>query len=262
MIPLIIEVAEINHNKQLATGIWQMSMFAPQVSALYLGPGQFINLITNDNWEHPLRRPMSIAAVKGEQIEIIYKIFGDVTKQCSRKKRGDTLNILGPLGNFFTDWKDRKENAILIGGGVGLAPILNLYNSCPAATLIIGARSGSEHFLVHKPQNKVFLTSDDGSVGISGNVLAALRELEINHNTMLFACGPEPMLKAVQKFAIQNNVRAQISVESYMGCGVGLCQGCVILRSAGPNAKHTYHEKYSLVCLDGPVYTSDEIIID
>jgi len=200
-----------------------MRMVAPQVSSQYNGPGQFINILSGDGWEHPVRRPMSIANVRGEKIDIIYKIIGYMTKHLSLKTPGNSINILGPLGNIFTEWENTKT--ILVGGGVGLAPILNLYEFCPDSTLIIGARNADEHFMQHKPEESIYLTTDDASLGITGNVLNALEKLDLNDQPIIYACGPEPMLKAIQHFAAENKIKAQLSVESYMGCGVGLCQG-------------------------------------
>lgn len=258
-IALVIEQVDIVENNEIAEGIWRMSMHAPNVAELYRGPGQFINLLASDSWDHLIRRPMSIASVKGSTIEIIYKIFGEMTQQFSHKVSGESMNVMGPLGNVFTIQSDQNDYPVLIGGGVGLAPILNLYHDHSDSVLIIGARNNTEHFLEHDPENMIYLTTDDGSVGISGNVLDALKEIKLPDNTILYACGPEPMLKAVQKFAQENSIKAQLSVESYMGCGVGLCQGCVIERKNGQIQEHSYHEKYSLVCVDGPVYDSEEV---
>ena len=254
-----IENVTISSNEEIAMNIWRMSMSAPKIAAAYIGPGQFINILPNDNWEHPIRRPMSIASVKSDRVEIIYKIFGNMTEKLSRKNVGNTMNILGPLGNVFTDWDKKEVEPILIGGGVGLAPILNVYESCRNPIMIIGARTASEHFMEHDPKNNIYLATDDGSMGIAGNVLKAMDEVNINKNSIIYACGPEPMLHALQSYANDKNIRAQLSVESYMGCGVGLCQGCVINRKNGHVQKHSYHEKYSLVCLDGPVYESSEV---
>jgi dihydroorotate dehydrogenase electron transfer subunit len=254
---LIIENATIVSNVEIAIGIWQMTMLAPEVSSHYRGPGQFINILSDDNWEHPVRRPMSIANVNGKNINIIYKIFGNVTAQLSQKIPGDSLNILGPLGNVFTGWKTKRT--VLVGGGVGLAPILNLYESCPNSTLIIGARTADEHFMDHEPEKNIYLTTDDGSLGVAGNVLTVLENLDFNDQIIIYACGPKPMLKAIQHFAAKYSIKAQLSVESYMGCGLGLCQGCVIERQNEQMKKHSYHEKYTLVCMDGPVYWSNEV---
>lgn len=256
---MVIETVDIISNEQIAVGIWRMSMHAPQVAGAYKGPGQFINLLADDSWDHLVRRPMSIASVNSDEVDIIYKIFGETTDIFSRKKSGETMNIMGPLGNVFTDFETQDVKPILVGGGVGLAPILNLYASCKDAVMIIGARTAAEHFMDHDPENNIYLTTDDGSMGITGNVLAALAEIDLHEHSIIYACGPEPMLYAVQQFAVEKNVRAQLSVESYMGCGVGLCQGCVVERKNGQIKDHSYHEKYSLVCLDGPVYESEEV---
>jgi dihydroorotate dehydrogenase electron transfer subunit len=102
-----------------------------------------------------------------------------MTDQFSRKKPGDTMNILGPLGNVFSDWDRQDKEPVLVGGGVGLAPILNLYELCTDAVLIMGARTAAEHFMDHEPENHIYLTTDDGSAGIDGNVLTALNEIDL-----------------------------------------------------------------------------------
>ena len=119
-----------------------------------------------------------------------------------------------------------------------------------------------QQFIDHDPKNNVFLATDDGTIGIAGTVIPAIeKSLEKIKKPAIFACGPEPMLKAVQDFAYVHQIPTQISVESYMGCGVGICQGCVLEKSNGTISEHTYHEKYSLVCIDGPVYQSKDVII-
>ena len=189
-----------------------------------------------------------------------------MAQELTQKKSGETLDILGPLGNMFSKW-DNGSYPILIGGGVGLAPILNLKKACDdnkiEYTMIIGARSGNEHFISHEPEKNIYLTTDDGSMGEKGTVMVPLQRLvEINKNAFIFACGPEPMLRAVKEFAINNDIQAQLSVESYMGCGIGFCQGCVIQRKISKIQTHSYHEKYSLVCMDGPIYNAMDIKFD
>ena len=208
---------------------------------------------------------MSISAVEDGKIEIIYKVFGEMTQLLSEKDAGENLDILGPLGNTFK-LHDDGSTPILVGGGVGLAPILNMYGEINLSEkdgfLIIGARTGAEHFMEHEPHNNVLLTTDDGSIGILGTVIPAIeKSLEKATNPAIFACGPEQMLKAVQEFAAVHAMPAQLSVESYMGCGIGICQGCVVERVNGSSTEHSYHEKYSLVCIDGPVYQTEEVFI-
>ncbi len=232
---MIIERARIKSNCEVAHNIWETHYEAPNIANNYLGAGQFINILAMDDWSHPLRRPMSIASVEHESVSIIYKIF----------------------------W-DNGTYPVLIGGGVGLAPILNLKKECTTKkvdhTMIIGAKSGNEHFIEHDPEENIYLTTDDGTIGDEGTVMEPLKRIIIeNNNTYLFACGPEPMLHAVREFALKNNIPAQLSVESYMGCGFGLCQGCVIERNNYKIRDHSYHKKYSLICLDGPVYEAGDI---
>ena len=263
---MIIERARIKSNRPLAHEIWEMQFEAPNIAREYMGSGQFINILTVDDWNHPLRRPMSIASSEDGFVSIIYKIFGNMTRELTQKKSGETLDLLGPLGNIFSKW-DNGSYPILIGGGVGLAPILNLKKACDdnkiEYTMIIGARSGNEHFISHEPEKNIYLTTDDGSMGEKGTVMVPFQRLvEINKNAFIFACGPEPMLRAVKEFAINNDIQAQLSVESYMGCGIGFCQGCVIQRKISEIQTHSYHEKYSLVCMDGPIYNAMDIKFD
>ena len=260
---MIIERARIKSNRELAHQIWEMKFEAPNIAREYMGSGQFINILTVDNWNHPLRRPMSIASCEDGCVSIIYKIFGDTTRELTKKKSGETLELLGPLGNIFSKW-DNGSYPILIGGGVGLAPILNLKKACDnnkiIYTMIIGARSGNEHFIKHDLEKNIYLTTDDGTMGEEGTVMVPLERLvKINKNAFIFACGPENMLRAVKKFAVNNDIQAQLSVESYMGCGIGFCQGCVIERNIPKIQSHSYHEKYSLVCIDGPIYNATDI---
>ena len=262
---LRIEIATVLENKLVASNIWKMKMSLPRIAEQYKGAGQFIQILVQSSWDSPLRRPMSIAAVDGDQIAIIYKVFGVMTQLLTELKPGAALDVLGPLGNTFTRGND-ECTSVLVGGGVGLAPIFNLYEegmrSGHESVLVIGARTSEEHFIDHDPKNNVFLATDDGTIGIPGTVIPAIeKSLENVNKPAIFACGPEPMLKAVQDFAATHQIPTQISVESYMGCGVGICQGCVVEKCNGTISEHSYHEKYSLVCIDGPVYQSKDVII-
>ncbi len=262
---MIIENATIIQNHEIASHIWELTFEAPLVSSFYKGAGQFILIQVGSGWEHPLRRPMSIASCNEKTMSIIYKIFGEGTSILSKKKVDDSINILGPLGNTFTVLDNSKN--IFIGGGVGLAPIQNLWNrfhnDIENNYLIVGAKNRQEHIHSHNPSGHVYLTTDDGSSGIHGSVMNPLNSLCNQFRpSHIFACGPEPMLKAVQEFARIKNLSAQLSIESYMGCGVGICQGCVVSRFQNAHEKHSYHKQYSLVCTEGPVYNSKDITFD
>ena len=258
-----IEKAKILTNAEVAHNIWEMKFEAPLIAKGLKGAGEFLNILSIERWQNPLRRPMSIASSNGEVLSIIYKIFGEMTTILSNKRTGDYIELLGPLGNTFTHWQN-GHHPILVGGGVGLAPILNLQSECKSAkiehSIIIGARSSNEHFIGHNPDQQIYLTTDDGTAGESGTVMGPLERLvKEKANPYIYACGPEPMLESVRDFSLAQNVPAQLSVESYMGCGVGFCQGCVIPRVSSQIQDHSYHHKYSLVCLDGPVYEAKDI---
>ena len=263
---MIIEKVNIKLNHQIAENIWEMVFEAPNIASKYVGAGQFVSILANDSWGHPLRRPMSIASVEKNNISIIYKIFGDVKNILSKKNKGDSVELLGPIGNTFSI-SESNSFPILVGGGVGLAPILNLKHQCEQSNIdhviIIGSKNSNEQFMRHEPHNNIYLTTDDGSIGEHGTVMKPLENIIKEHkNPYLYACGPEPMMKAIRNYSTDNQISAQLSVESYMGCGVGLCQGCVIHNVSEDLDEHTYHQKYSLVCVDGPVYDAKDIYFE
>lgn len=255
---MIIDKSEIIDNTQIANGIWQMVFKSTAIADRYLGAGQFISILADDNWEHPIRRPMSIAEVKDNEIAIIYKVFGSVTQALTELKSNDYIDVFGPIGNTFTvDYE--TYNPILVGGGIGLSPILNLSKYLTQKginiTTIIGAKTSKEHFLQHNPDRNMFLCTDDGTKGIKGTVIDALNIiLKDIKNPKIFACGPEPMLFYIQKMLDEKSIPAQFSVESYMACGVGFCQGCVIPKKQ--------NNEYYLVCQDGPVFETNEVKFD
>jgi dihydroorotate dehydrogenase electron transfer subunit len=263
---MVIEQARVLNNDQVAQGIYSLQLLAPRITSQYQGPGQFVSLTMDGGWEHPLRRPMSIAEVEGETLTLLYKPVGVVTNLLTTLKPFETLNLLGPRGNTFILGRD-DEYPILVGGGTGLAPILNLHSWLQKHgrqhTVILGARTAGEHFHSHEPQNQFFLTTDDGSLGNSGTVIPTLKEQLRNHpQAYVYACGPVPMLAAVQDIAKEYGIPAQVSVESYLACSMGLCQSCVIKRKVTNSQEHSYHQRYSLVCEDGPVYPGEEVVFD
>jgi len=263
---MVIEQTRVLDNKQVAQRLYSLQLLAPRITSQYQGPGQFVSLTIGAGWEHPLRRPMSIAGVEGETLTLLYKPVGVVTNRLTTLHTSQLLNLLGPRGNTFTLGRD-DDYPLLVGGGTGLAPILNLHSLLKRHgreyTVILGARTAKEHFLTHQPQNHVFLTTDDGSLGNPGTVIPTLREeLQGHPRACVYACGPVPMLAAVQTIAEKAGIPTQVSVESYLACSMGLCQSCVIRRKVANPQEHSYHQRYSLVCEDGPVYRSEEVIFD
>ncbi|MFQ6616314.1 MAG: dihydroorotate dehydrogenase electron transfer subunit [Fidelibacterota bacterium] len=250
-----IETAPVRSNDRIASGIWRMVLEAPDISEAVQGPGQFVSLSVTDDWELPLRRPMSIAGIDDGHLHIIYKVFGEGTHRLSRKAPGDTLSLLGPLGNTFR-LPQNSFFPILVGGGVGIAPVDWLHRTLTSRgiehDMIIGAVTANEHFHEHRPEGGVFLTTDDGSAGEHGTVMPTLqRETENRSHPFIYACGPSLMLKAVHRFVSSRGIPCQMAVESYMACSTGICQGCVI----------PLQERYSLVCLEGPVYDAGDLVV-
>jgi len=255
---MIIDKSEVIENNQIAKGVWKMVFKSVEIANRYLGAGQFVSVLANDNWKHSIRRPMSIAEVNDDQISIIYKVFGPATQSLADLKSNDYIEVLGPIGNIFNVEKGTFY-PILVGGGIGLSPILNLAKYLKKndieVTTIIGAKTANEHFLKHNPNKNIFLCTDNGTKGIKGTVIDALtivlRDID---NPKIFACGPEPMLHSIQMMLEEKSIPAQFSVESYMACGVGLCQGCAIPKKQ--------NDGYYLVCKDGPVFEANEVRFD
>lgn len=252
---MIILNCKIIANTQIANNIYKIIFNAPEIVKYYKGPGQFISLSLNRNDEHILRRPMSIASIDDNKIAIIFKVFGEVTNELSKLKSDQYIEVLGPLGNTFITDTD-NYTPILIGGGIGLSPILNLdkilRKQITKVYTIIGAKTSNEHFMEHDTKNNILLSTDDGSLGITGTVIDALDSIVKNiDNPFIYACGPEIMLLNLKEYLSRFDIPGQFSVESYMACGFGFCQGCAI-----SNDNKT---GYSLVCKDGPVFNYNEV---
>lgn len=211
-----------------------------------------------------MRRPMSIAAVSGNNLSILFKIVGAGTEKMRSWEPGQLVDCIGPLGNTWTGYE--KYFPLLVGGGVGLAPILFLKQVLTAAhiqhALIAGSRTSGEHFLKHEPHRSIWLTTDDGSIGLSGNVLKGLEAAVVKipgegRTPKIFCCGPPAMNRAVGEFALGAGITCDISIETIMACGTGICQGCAIeLRQAIPELP-TYRRHYALACKDGPIFKAE-----
>jgi dihydroorotate dehydrogenase electron transfer subunit len=217
-------------------------------------PGQFFNIQVSNSTLPLLRRPFSICDVSDDTIFFMYKVVGEGTLILSQKVKGEKLNLLGPLGNTFKINSD-FDRAILIGGGIGIAPfpflIKKLENK--KVDVLFGVRSKNEihnYGLVN-----VKYSSDDGSVGMKGNVIDLL-ENELNNSDdkiKIFACGPNAMFRALKKYLLNKNNECEVSMESAMACGFGICQGCPI--------EHKDSETYKLICKDGPIFNIRDITI-
>lgn len=217
-------------------------------------PGQFCNIKVSDSVTPLLRRPFSICDVEEDIISFQFNIVGEGTKILSRKKEGDSLDIIGPLGIGF-NYNESIKNVIIVAGGIGAAPfpfLLKKINDNQNVVSFIGGRTSS-HLIDYKLKNVVHST-DDGSQGFHGNVVQLLIsqiEQYDKSNTKIYACGPNPMLRALSEFTVNNGYDCEISTESVMACGFGICQGCSI---EGVNS-----DRFLLVCKDGPVFKAEDV---
>ena len=195
--------------------------------ALEAGPGQFLSVYCRDG-SRLLPRPVSICEIDKNlgRIRIVYRTVGSGTREMALWKEGDLVEILGPLGNGFPDVSEDRT-AFLIGGGIGIPPMLELARSLKCRKkVILGYRD--ELFLNEEfePYGDVFIATEDGSRGTRGNVLDAVREHGLKGDVIM-ACGPAPMLKALKAYAAEQGMECYLSMEERMACGVGACLACV-----------------------------------
>ena len=259
------EMGKVIFNEEIAEGIYKTVFISPNISSSSI-PGQFVNILPSLHWDNVMRRPMSIASQGNDEISIIYKSVGEGTHIMANWAIGEKVDLIGPLGNYWDGYE--SSFPIIIGGGVGIAPILNLHNVLLEKQidhcLIMGARHSGEHFLPHEPQNKVFLSTDDGSLGIKGNVVDILKSIypigKHPQNTKIFSCGPPMMIEGVRNYSHENKLDCDLALETIMACGFGICQGCTVERKAETNGVHSYRNRFALACLDGPIFNAEEII--
>ncbi len=223
--------------------------------------GQFLEIRVANEIEPLLRRPISIYNIQGEIVEFVFQVKGKGTKILSDKKIGEEIDVLGPLGQGTFNFKDKKNIAI-IGGGIGIFPLYELAKEAKKTAKInmyLGFRN--KDFVVLEKEykdvsDKFTLTTDDGSYGEKGFAINFLeKDLKNEKIDGIYACGPLPMLKAVQKLAKETNTPCQISLEERMGCGIGVCLGCAVKVNAGEETVYTH------VCKAGPVFDSNVVQI-
>ncbi len=241
--------------RELENKIFLLSVEAPEI-AKAASPGQFCNIKVTDTTFPLLRRPFSICDVSGDEVFFMFNVFGEGTKMLACKSLGDKLNIIGPLGHGF-DLNGGYETAVFVGGGLGAAPFPYLTRTLKDKKKIItfiGGRTSTD--VLTYGMNEVKTSTDDGSLGFHGNIVQALSaniDLLKKNKIKVFGCGPNAMLRALKTFCIDNNFECELSTESAMACGFGICQGCPIQAAD--------KDGYYLVCKDGPVFDARKIII-
>jgi dihydroorotate dehydrogenase electron transfer subunit len=222
-------------------------------------PGQFVNVLAAETGKGPLlRRPFSIARVDGDIVELLFHAIGTGTVLLSQKRHDEMIDVLGPLGQSFRVDAD-YDTAFIVAGGIGVAPFpfltADLLKRGKRIETFVGYRN-AEQIFTSRLQN-IHIATDDGGKGFHGNVVQ-LFESFLDRTDLgkakIFACGPTVMLKALTELAKRKNICCEVSLEGHMACGVGLCQGCPVER-IGDGAK------YALVCKDGPIFLTTDIIL-
>lgn len=240
----------------VARNTFVVSLHAPDL-APSVRPGQFVNIRITDTLEPLLRRPFSVHRTTRDTVEILFNIVGKGTALLAEKREGDLLDLLGPLGVPFMLDDDRFDTALLVAGGLGVAPMplttAELLHRGKAVRTLVGARDAAS--LVTRHLHDVTCATDDGSSGFHGNVVALLEKLAGpmgGQRLKIFACGPHAMLKATALAAERLRIPCEVSMEGPMGCGIGICQGCPVeLRDAS--------RRYALMCKDGPTFDAQAI---
>lgn len=253
--------------KQTATVLSQ-EMLAPAIYDMWIEttlaqqakPGQFLCIYPKDK-STLLPRPISICEVREDKkaLRIVYRIAGAGTTEFSGYQAGEAISVLGTLGNGFPLEEAKGKKVFLMGGGIGVPPILELAKRLDAdKQIIMGYRDGKtflrEDF---EKYGKVYIATEDGSVGTRGNVMNAIAENRLEAD-VIYACGPMPMLRAIKAYAAERHMKAYISLEEHMACGVGACLGCVVKTKEVDHHSHVHNAR---ICTDGPVFEADAVEI-
>ena len=254
------EIALVVSQEQLAEGIF--SMWIRTEAAQSAKPGQFISMYTNDGTKL-LPRPISICEIDQEQgqLRVVYRVTGanTGTEQFSKLKAGDTLPVVGPLGNGFPLERAAGKMAFLMGGGIGVPPILELAKQLDCEKQIIVGYRDAHTFLREQfeENGSLYISTEDGSVGTKGNVMHAIAENGLTAD-IIYACGPTPMLRAIKSYAEENHIECYLSLEERMACGIGACLACTCKSKEKDHHTNVHNKR---ICKDGPVFLSTEVEI-
>jgi len=247
-------IAHVISNTEVMPGARLVWLEAPEITTT-ANPGQFVMVSCGE--DTLLRRPLSIHQIDGRKLALLFTIVGKGTNWLSQQKKGDTLDVFGPLGNGFTIYPESK-NLLLVAGGIGIAPLRFLADTAiregKKVTLLMGARSGINLLPISTPQGlltegalpsniNVVNATEDGTEGFKGLVTELILDY-LDCGDQLFACGPVGMYQTMAPMPELKNKPVQVSLEIMMGCGAGVCYGCTIRTKNG----------LKQVCKDGPVF--------
>lgn len=236
---------KIVSNEPVAEKIFKLILDAPDL-AKNSRAGQFVHVKIDD--ELTLRRPFGIANNLDGKITIFYRVVGRGTDILSKKRVGDSLNVLGALGNGFSTPNDK---VLLVGGGMGLAPLLFAAQNFNSDVIIGGRNANEVNFWLKEFRNhaqKLFITSDDGSIGQKCFPIDLLPDIPCDYSA-IYTCGPEIMMRGVAKFALEKNLPCEVSFERRMACGLGACLSCSIDTADGRKK----------VCQNGTIFDAKKV---
>lgn len=251
------EKCELLEKEQIKNDIYKFKIKTEHI-AKEAKPGQFLEIRVSDEIEPFLRRPISIYSIDDNNIEFIFQIKGKGTNILSQKKIGEKIDIIGPLGSGTFTIKE-YNNVAIIGGGIGIYPLYEAAKELKGKTKInvyLGFRN--KDYVTNEKEfkeiaDKLIITTDDGSYGKKGFAIDYLKKDE--RPDIIMACGPLPMLKAIQEYSKEIGVPCQISLEERMGCGLGACLGCAVKKANISNTEYWH------VCKDGPVFDANTVEI-
>lgn len=250
--------AKVISQQEIAANIFDMWIETGLAKETH--PGQFIGVFPK-NKSTILPRPISICEVNEEKtaLRIVYRIAGQGTKEFSSFVAGDQVDILGILGNGFPLEAGKGKKVFLMGGGIGVPPILQLAKELDADKQVVVGYRDSNLFLKEDLDKyaAVYVATEDGSMGTKGNVMNAIEENALDAE-VIYACGPMPMLRAIKRYAEDKGIKAYISLEEHMACGVGACLGCVVKTKEVDHHSHVHNAR---ICTDGPVFDAEEVDI-
>lgn len=247
------EQAVIISHKKIEYGIYSMWIKTEQIADVAKA-GQFISLYCKDG-SRLLPRPISICEIDkaDNALRIVYRVAGKGTEELSQLSKGNNIVILGPLGNGFPL---KKKKALIIAGGIGIPPMLQLAKELDCEKQIVfGYRDVPFMHEDFQGLGKLYIATEDGSYGTEGNVLDAIKENGLNAD-IIYACGPTPMLRAVKEFAAQTKTECWVSLEERMACGIGACLACVCKSKSKDSHTNVRNKR---ICKEGPVFRAEEV---
>lgn len=248
--------AKVVSQQALTDDIFSMWIQADEIAGAAV-PGQFISVYTKDTGKL-LPRPISLCQVDKEkgQLRIVYRVVGAGTSQFSGYQAGDDIEIMGPLGNGFPLERAAGKKVFLIGGGIGIPPMLELARQLDCEKqAVLGYRDVLFLNDEFEKFSDVYVATEDGSAGTKGNVLDAIRENGLKAD-VIFACGPTPMLRALKAYAEEHEIECWLSLEEKMACGIGACLACVCQSKGVDEHSHVHNKR---ICKDGPVFLAQEV---